>query len=159
MWAQQAKCQISWSLYQQRRGPSWPWENCSYMQMEPPCSVADLRFMFMGMVDQMGKFSPNIIEFSKLLLLSTKCAWLWGSEQERDLHELKLKLTWPTVVALYDLATRFADASSSDLKNDQVWLQHDEYDGEATLSVQMHSLRIQSQSISQPFHRTRWRWL
>ena len=71
----------------------------------------------MGMVNQMGKFSPNIAEIGKPLreLLSTKRAWLWGPEQDRAFNELKLELTRPTVLALYDPTAKSkvsADASS-----------------------------------------------
>ena len=93
-----------------------PDKTAAICRMEPPRSVADLR-RFMGMVNQMGKFSPNIAEIGKPLreLLSTKRAWLWGSEQEQAFNELKLELTRPTVLALYDPAARSkvsADASS-----------------------------------------------
>ena len=69
------------------------------------------------MVNQMGKFPPNIAEIGKPLheLLSTKTAWLWGSEQEWAFNELKQELTGPTVLALYNLAARSkvsADGSS-----------------------------------------------
>ena len=93
-----------------------PDKTAAICRMEPPCCPGDLR-RFMGMVNQMGKFSPNIAEIGKPLreLLSTKRAWLWGSEQERAFNELKQELTRPTVLALYDPAARSkvsADASS-----------------------------------------------
>ena len=93
-----------------------PDKTAAICRMEPPRSVADLR-RFMGMVNQMGKFSPNIAEIGKPLreLLSTKRAWLWGPEQERAFNELKTELTRPTVLALYDPAAKSkvsADASS-----------------------------------------------
>ena len=93
-----------------------PDKTAAICRMEPPQSVADLR-RFMGMINQMGKFSPNIAEIGKPLreLLSTKRAWLWGLEQERAFNELKQELTRPTVLALYDPEARCkvsADASS-----------------------------------------------
>ena len=71
-----------------------PDKTAAISRMEPPHSVADLR-RFMGMVNQMSKFSPNIAEIGKPLreLFSTKRAWLWGSEQERVFNELKQELT------------------------------------------------------------------
>ena len=53
-------------------------------KMETPKSVSDLR-RFLGMVNQMGKFSPNIAELTQPMreLLSSKRAWLWGPEQEK----------------------------------------------------------------------------
>ena len=43
------------------------------------------------MINQMGKFSPNIAEISKPLLelLSVKRAWLWGPEQGHAFNALK----------------------------------------------------------------------
>ena len=51
-------------------------------RMEAPSSVSDLRFH--GLVNQLGKFSPNIAELTQTLreLLSSKRAWLWGPDQE-----------------------------------------------------------------------------
>ena len=68
------------------------------------------------MVNQMGKFSPNIAEISKPLreLLSVKRAWLWGPEQDQAFNALKQELTKHTVLALYDPAAKSkvsADAS------------------------------------------------
>ena len=50
-------------------------------RMDTPSSVADLR-RFLGMVNQLGKFTPNIAEMSQPLreLLSTKRAWVWGPQ-------------------------------------------------------------------------------
>lgn len=52
-------------------------------KMEAPRSVSDLR-RFLGMINQLGKFSPRIAELSQPFreLLSTKRAWLWGPEQD-----------------------------------------------------------------------------
>jgi transposase InsO family protein len=93
-----------------------PEKTAAICRMTAPQSVSDLR-RFMGMVNQMGKFSPNIAEISKPLreLLSVKRAWLWGPEQDRAFKALKEELTKPTVLALYDVAARSkvsADASS-----------------------------------------------
>ena len=93
-----------------------PEKTAAICQMAPPRSVSDLR-RFMGMVNQMGKFSPNIAEIGKPLreLLSTKRAWLWGPEQDRAFDALKQELTKPTVLALYDPTAKSkvsADASS-----------------------------------------------
>ena len=45
------------------------------LQMKPPTNITELR-RFMGMVNQLGKFSPNVAQISQLLreLLSTKSA-------------------------------------------------------------------------------------
>ena len=93
-----------------------PEKTAAICQMSPPHSVSDL-WRFMDMVNQMGKFSPNIAEISKPLreLLSIKRAWLWGPEQDHAFNTLKQELTKPTVLALYDPASKSkvsADASS-----------------------------------------------
>ena len=46
--------------------------------------VADVR-RFMGMINQLGKFSPRISEISQPLqeLLSSKRTWIWGPSQEQ----------------------------------------------------------------------------
>ena len=71
----------------------------------------------MGMVNQMGKFSPNIAHISKPLreLLSTKNTWIWMSAQEESFNKLKEELSSPRVLALYDMSARTkisADASA-----------------------------------------------
>ena len=71
--------------------------------MKAPRSVSDLK-RFLGMVNQLGKFSPRITELTQPLreLLSTKQAWLWGSEQETAFNKVKDELVQPTILALYD---------------------------------------------------------
>ena len=85
-------------------------------RMDPPHSVSDLR-RFLGMVNQLGKFSPRIADLTQPLreLLSTKCAWLWGPEQEAAFDKVKDELVQPTVHTLYDPKCSIkisADASS-----------------------------------------------
>ena len=87
--------------------------------MEPPKSVTELR-RFLGMINQLGKFSPNIAELSKPLreLLSDKQAWLWTPVQDEAFVKLKTELTNPNILALYDPnaeTTVSADASSHGL--------------------------------------------
>ena len=55
-----------------------PNKPAAIQQMETPKSVSELH-RFLGMVNQLGKSSPNIAELSKSLqeLLSAKKAWLW----------------------------------------------------------------------------------
>ena len=84
--------------------------------MEPPSNITELR-RFLGMVNQLGKFSPNISELNQPLreLLSSKRCWTWGSSQERAFSQIKAELAQPTVLALYSpqASTKVsADASS-----------------------------------------------
>ena len=85
-------------------------------KLDPPSNITQLRRLT-GMINQLGKFSPNLSEISKPLreLLSPKKAWAWGPDQTRAFEEIKEELTRPTVLALYNpcAPTKVsADASS-----------------------------------------------
>ena len=85
-------------------------------RMEAPHTVSELR-RFLGMVNQLGKFSPRIAELTQPLreLLSTKRAWLWGPEQDAAFSKVKDELVQPTVLTLYNPNAAIkvsADASS-----------------------------------------------
>ena len=85
-------------------------------KMEVPQNITDLR-RFMGMVNQLGKFSPHLSDLGQPLraLLSPKTAWVWGPDQEKAFSLLKEELVKPTLLALYDPQVRTkisADASS-----------------------------------------------
>ena len=87
--------------------------------MLPPTSVPELR-RFMGMVNQLGKFTPNLAELTQPLreLLSKSRAWIWGPPQAKAFKLVKEELSKPTTLALYDPAapTKIsADASSHGL--------------------------------------------
>ena len=75
----------------------------------------------MGMVNQLGKFTPNIAELSQALreLLSSKRSWVWGSAQDAAFQAIKAELARPTTLALYspDTPTKIAaDASAYGLR-------------------------------------------
>ena len=59
----------------------------------------------MGMVNQLGKFTPRIVEISQPLreLLSSKRAWVWGPAQAGAFKEIKAELARPTMLGLYNL--------------------------------------------------------
>ena len=108
-----------------------PEKTSAIRKMEVPQSVSELR-RFLGMVNQLGKFSPRISELSQPLreLLSTKRAWLWGPEQDRSFQNLKEELSKPTTLALYNPQAELkvsADASSFGLgsvlfqQEEEVW--------------------------------------
>ena len=85
-------------------------------KMKAPTGVPELR-RFLGMVNQMGKFSDKLAELSRPLreLLAKVRAWTWGPDQEKAFSDLKQELSRPTTLALYDLAAQArvaADASS-----------------------------------------------
>ena len=66
-----------------------PNKTAAISQMDTPKSVTELR-RFLGMVNQLGKFSPNIAELSHPLResLSVKRAWLWGPTQTEAFSKL-----------------------------------------------------------------------
>ena len=71
--------------------------------MPPPKNVTELQ-RFLGMVNQLGKFSPNISDLSAPLqqLLSNKQAWLWGPHQANSYRQLQSELTTPKVLTHYN---------------------------------------------------------
>ena len=84
--------------------------------MKTPTSTTEL-LHFLGMVNQMGKFTPEITELSKPLheLLNKWSTWLWGPSQVSAFQKLKAAPTLPTVLAWYDLSADTkpsADASA-----------------------------------------------
>ena len=82
-----------------------PDKTAAIVEMARPENISDLR-MFMGMINQLAKFSSHLAELSQPLpeLLSTKRSWTWGPSQESAFSELKAGLIRPTVLTLYDPA-------------------------------------------------------
>ena len=108
-----------------------PRKTAAILAMTPPSSVTELR-RFMGMVNQMTKFSPNIAQISKPLreLLSTKNAWTWEAIQAESFTKLKEEISSPRVLALYDPLARTkisADASAYGLGAVLLQKQHDQW--------------------------------
>ena len=105
-----------------------PEKTSAVRNMEAPRSVSDLR-RFLGMVNQLGKFSPRISELTQPMreLLSHKRAWLWGPDQEEAFNKVKEEISQPTTLALYNPDAELkisADASSFGLG--AVLFQHEE---------------------------------
>ncbi len=65
-------------------------KDLSNSAMERPRNCKELR-RFMGMANQLGKFTPNIAEISQPLreLLSTKNAWAWAQARTQPSHNLR----------------------------------------------------------------------
>ena len=86
------KCQFSQSkiklLGHIERGIQLDPEKISaIVELDPPWNVTELH-RFMGMVNQLGKFSPHLAELSEPLreLLSSKRAWVWGLDKSKCSH-------------------------------------------------------------------------
>ena len=93
-----------------------PEKTAALQEMPTPKTISEL-CRFMGMANQLGKFSPWLAELSQPLqeLLSTKQTWVWDCDQDHAFADVKAELTQPTVLALYDAkaSTKVAaDASS-----------------------------------------------
>ena len=82
-----------------------PEKTSAILQMESPRTVTELR-RFMGMANQLGKFSPTLAEVSHPLreLLSKDKVWMWGPSQEEAFSVINYNLTAKTKIS--------ADASS-----------------------------------------------
>ena len=80
-----------------------PEKTSAISTMERPTTRTGLR-RFMGMANQLGKFTQKIAEISQPLreLLSSKKTWVWGPSQDQAFQQLKTELTRSTVLALYN---------------------------------------------------------
>ena len=80
-----------------------------------PTSVSELR-RFLGMANQLGKFTPNLAQITQSLCeLSKSCNWSWGPSQSKVFDLVKEELAKPTTLAPYDptaITKVSADASA-----------------------------------------------
>ena len=93
-----------------------PEKTAAIREMKPPTNVSKLR-RFMGMVNQLGKFSKDLATLTAPLrvLLSKKQAWTWGPSQEQAFSQVKEELSKSTILALFDVRKESkisADASA-----------------------------------------------
>jgi len=108
-----------------------PDKTSAILKMNPPSNVSELR-RFMGMINQFGKFFPNLEELTQPLreLLRTQNSWMWSHTQDQAFSNVKTELTKPTVLTLFNLNAKLkvlADVSSFGLgavllqKNSNSW--------------------------------------
>ena len=84
--------------------------------MLPPANVPEVR-RFMGMVNQLSKFCPQLADKAKPIneLLHSKNDWNWGDSQQKSFSLIKKDLSSAPILALYNPefpTTVSADASS-----------------------------------------------
>jgi len=93
-----------------------PQKTDAILKMGEPKKPTELR-RFLGMVNQLSKFTPNIATLIKPLreLLSSKKTWSWGHFQDEAFKKVKTKLTKPSVLAMYnpDADTKICSDASS----------------------------------------------
>ena len=80
-----------------------PEKTKAIVEMSPPTDIPQLR-RFLGMANQLGKFTPKLAEMTQPLreLLSKGKSWMWGPSQSTPLEKVKQELSKPTTLALYD---------------------------------------------------------
>ena len=78
--------------------------------MKTPTHVSGPRH-FLGMANQLGKFSPNLANLTRPLreLLAKRSIWRWDEAQATAFKEVKRELTAATTLTFYDPS---ADASA-----------------------------------------------
>ncbi len=93
--------------------PGWDPIQTSIKEMKQPSCVNELR-RFLGMVNQLSKFCPQLADKTKPLrdLLSTKNQWIWGHPQDAAFQNVKDTLCSTQVLAHYDLTRETTVASS-----------------------------------------------
>ena len=100
------------------------------LKMKTPQAQTELR-TFVGMINQLSNFEPQIAELSKPLrgIKSSKIHWLWRDAQQQAFTTLKESLAFTPTLAHYDASRQtiffFSDASSYGLKAVVMQLQND----------------------------------
>ena len=79
-----------------------PEKTAAIQNIEPPRTIPELRCL-LGMVNQLGKFSPNLAQITQPLLELLKKAriWQWTEAQQQAFTGIK-ELSQPTVLCIYD---------------------------------------------------------
>ena len=71
--------------------------------LPPPTNVQEVR-TFLGMVNQLSKFSDHLADKTKSIreLLLKGNQWTWGNAQQKAFEQIKTDLMRAPVLALYD---------------------------------------------------------
>ena len=72
-------------------------------QLPPPSNLKELR-QFIGMVNYLGRFLPNLSTALKLItyLLKKDMSWIWNDTQQRSFEKVKELITSTLVLTYYD---------------------------------------------------------
>ena len=93
-----------------------PEKTSAIVEMQAPTGIPELR-RFLGMANQLGKFTRNLAELTQPLrdLLRKNNVWSWGPAQQEAFTRIKEELSKTTTLTLYNPAADMkvsADASS-----------------------------------------------
>ena len=77
-----------------------PSKTSAILKMKQPTTITELR-RFMGMVNQLGKFTPHLAELAQPLR-EIKKAWTWGPPQEKAFQDIKKEMVEPSILAIYN---------------------------------------------------------
>ena len=132
-----------------------PDKTAAIQEMKPPTAVPEL-CRFMGMVNQLGKFTPNQLTQPLRELLSKNMAWLWGPAQEEAFSLVKAELSKATTLALYDPSKDLkvsADASSFGLgvvllQNDDLGWKPVAYASHSMTNTERHYAQIENEALA-----------
>ena len=80
-----------------------PEKTAGIQNIAPPQTIPELR-CFLGMVNQLGKFSPNLAQITQPLreLLKKARIWQWTEAQQQAFTGIQKELGQPTVLCIYD---------------------------------------------------------
>ena len=84
-------------------------------EMERPQSITELR-RFMGMVIQLGKFTPNLAKLAQPLrvLLSVNKEWIRGGpHQEESFHQIKAEFAYSQLCLLPEASLKISSDASA----------------------------------------------
>ena len=139
-----------------------PEKICAVQEMQPPQNTKELK-SFLGFIQYLAKFMPNMASESAPLreLLEKQVAWRWDQEQETSFQKLKQMVSSTPVLGYYDPSkplTLSVDASSKGLG--AVLFQDEKplaYASRALTPAQQHYAQIEKETLAivygaQKFH-------
>ena len=122
--------------------------------MPEPTDVSGTR-RFLGMINQLGKFTPHLAEITKPMrdLLSKRNDWTWGHAQQRCFVQLKESVTSASVLAPYKAnreTTRSVDGAVLLQKQPYGELRPVAYGSRVLSGVEQRYAQIEKEALWQP---------